>query len=582
MKLLVISPYLALADLFQEAKEKTEEKDLIINIEIGDLEVGLEIAQRYIANHEADIILSRGGTAALLRQAINIPVIEVPISVYDILRAINTAKLTNDEFAIAGYNNITRNAKIILEVMNYKVPVLTFKDKQSAVKEILKLKQKGIKLLLTDNIGSEISKANQLNSILISSGRESVEESLLSAKDFYIAHRKTLEKNLMYEKIFSLEYENSMLVTANKEVLFSSFSDYYLSNVAKNLIDDDELSFAKDTGGAFEFQDNENFISVNFKPILKGSQKHYYIHFNRTNDPLLSMNVIRKNNASSSNLAQTSELATLMFQDDTIKQINKFSKTSYPILISGYTGTGKEYVAQLIFHHSQFGSREFIVFDCENTDESIQSLLKHSNKTILFKNIDTLENTSFEKHLTLIKKENLHINNRLIFVTNSDITFYIRSQLQKDFPILYIHLPSLYQRKEEIPTIAALVLSTLNTNYSRQVIGFEQDSLELLKSFDWESNLSQFLRIVREAYFYADGSYIAKNDLQFILDKEQTTDLVQSTNTIILNSSKSLDEMNEDIIRTILEEENGNRENTANRLGISRSTLWRRLKEMNL
>ena len=74
----------------------------------GDLEEGVKIAQRLVNENESyDVMISRGGTAELLKQKLTMPVVEITFSVYDILRAIKMAENYNSLYAIVGFPSIT-------------------------------------------------------------------------------------------------------------------------------------------------------------------------------------------------------------------------------------------------------------------------------------------------------------------------------------------------------------------------------------------------------------------------------------------------------------------------------------------
>ena len=99
-RILAIAPYQGLKEMINEAI--SDRDDLEMTIRIGDLANGLEIVRSYDLD-DFDIIISRGGTAKMISANITIPVVEIEISVYDILRAIKLAENYSNRFAIIGY-----------------------------------------------------------------------------------------------------------------------------------------------------------------------------------------------------------------------------------------------------------------------------------------------------------------------------------------------------------------------------------------------------------------------------------------------------------------------------------------------
>ena len=101
-----------------------------------------------------------------------------------------------------------------------------------------------------------------------------------------------------------------------------------------------------------------------------------------------------------------------------------------------------------------------------------------------------------------------------------------------------------------------------------------------LQEFDWPHNYTQFQRILQELAQMTHGNYITAQEVQEVLRRERT---MATVNKLVedagepLDLNQTLDRINQDIIRRILAQENGNQSRTAARLGISRTTLWRLL-----
>ena len=103
IRILGIAPYEGMKTIMQNIAKTRE--DLELDVYVGDLNTGVEIARRNF-HSDYDVIISRGGTAQLIGQATSIPVIEVTLSVYDILRAIKLAENYEDRSAIVGSPSI--------------------------------------------------------------------------------------------------------------------------------------------------------------------------------------------------------------------------------------------------------------------------------------------------------------------------------------------------------------------------------------------------------------------------------------------------------------------------------------------
>ena len=147
---------------------------------------------------------------------------------------------------------------------------------------------------------------------------------------------------------------------------------------------------------------------------------------------------------------------------------------------------------------------------------------------------------------------------------------------------LVLYLPPMRQYAQQIPAAANMCLSNLNTALAKQLMGLEPGAAQLLREFDWPGNHAQFQRVLRELAVMTDGSYITQHDTEQLLHREHTVAVgSQGRETVgqSLNLDGTLDQINQTIIRRVLEEENGNQSRTARRLGISRTTLWRVLSD---
>lgn len=127
-----------------------------------------------------------------------------------------------------------------------------------------------------------------------------------------------------------------------------------------------------------------------------------------------------------------------------------------------------------------------------------------------------------------------------------------------------------------MPIMASLYLSDLNLKYGRQVTGLENEAIKLLQENNWINNIDQFKRVIEELIILTDTFYINAETVRKVLSYE----ILPKSYTYIhsLDLNKSLDEINKDIINLILNEENFSQSKVATRLGISRSTVWRKIK----
>lgn len=184
-------PLRGIASLMQQAAESRD--DLQIDVHVGNLTAGAEIAAAQTAQEEYDVILSRGGTAEAIRRCTDLKVVDIPLSVYDILRSIKLAENHNCKYAVIGFPAITRNATFLCEVLRYNVDIYTIHDQKEARTILQGLENSGCQMVLCDVVTNSLAQEYGIPALLITSGIESVEDALNTAVQEGLARRKALE-----------------------------------------------------------------------------------------------------------------------------------------------------------------------------------------------------------------------------------------------------------------------------------------------------------------------------------------------------------------------------------------------------
>ena len=118
IRILGIAPYEGLKSVMQ--KMAADRNDIDLTVYVGDLQKGAELAQRNFHGN-FDVIISRGGTAELIGSLTDLPVIEITLSVYDVLRAIKMAENFSSRYAIVGFPSITDSARLLCDLLQYRV-----------------------------------------------------------------------------------------------------------------------------------------------------------------------------------------------------------------------------------------------------------------------------------------------------------------------------------------------------------------------------------------------------------------------------------------------------------------------------
>lgn len=593
IRILGIAPYEGMKSIMQKlAKERN---DIDLSVFVGDLHKGAEIARKNF-HEDFDIIISRGGTAELIGSITPLPVIEISLSVYDVLRAIKMAENFSSRYAIVGFPGITSSAQLLCDLLQYKVEIYTIHSADEVQDVLLTLKKKGYRMVLCDMIANTTAKKLGLNAILITSGNESIGNAFDQAVKLCRSHSLLREENKFLQHVIHKDSHETVVFSSNEEVFFSTLeagTDTPIIDVLKR-----EVSVSLSAGTHRSFKNIGGVLySITSRLIPFYGEDYIVFYFSSNKVPFatskygvqyLSKNDV-ENTFYNSFYNVTGAIGGLQ---STVEQM---TQTDFPIMIIGEVGTGKERVAGAIYTQSPLQHNPLVIIDFTMmNDKSWTFLTNHynspfndNNNTIYLKNVDALPQERHKQLLSLIIDMNLARRNRLLFSCVSDRDGIIPKQCM-DFvnmlSCLTIHLPPLRERKEEIPVLANLSLSSLNISLAKEILGLEAGAMKLLVDYDWPYNYTQFKRILSELTAVTTTPYILESTAAHALEQEHTisSPRVQpegSSPFRALDLNRTLDEINHDIIHAVLEEMGGNQSAAAKRLGISRTTLWRLLKE---
>lgn len=589
IKVLAVAPYEAMKTAIERiAKDRT---DVELNALVGDLSYGKDLVLHHISDNY-DAIISRGGTARLIEQVTDIPVIDIHLSVYDILRAIKLAENYQKKYAIVGFASITSNAYMLCDLLQYKVDIFTVNSEEEVRTLLSRLKAQGYHMVVCDMISYTEAKSLGLNAILITSGVESIEDALNQAIKISSSQIKKRKENIFLKDVL----KNS----ANYTVVFDEKDTVYLSTWDKQNEKEVfdilrmELPYVRSLSNHKIFRNIDGTLfSIIGRNLPYYGQKYVVFYFTESKIPITpgkyGIRFSNKKEAQEQFFNSVYSITGIM--GELADSIGQISQSPFPVMIMGEAGTGKEQIAHAIYIQSSLQANPLVTIDCSQLSDKgwsyltnhYNSPLNDNNNTIYFKSIDALEPEQNHQLLSSIIDTNLHHRNRLIFSCNSQKNSLLPPEGQdyvRRLSCLTICLPPLRERVHELPTLTSIYLNSLNVELGKQLIGFESKAMEMLINYDWPQNYTQFKRLTRELAVITDTPYITSNTVANLLDKERSS-FVNSYNNLVDNSinlERPLDEIIIDIVKKALANNQGNQSLTAKQLQISRTTLWRYLK----
>ena len=286
------------------------------------------------------------------------------------------------------------------------------------------------------------------------------------------------------------------------------------------------------------------------------------------------------------------------------EHVRLVAPTDMSVLVTGASGTGKEYIARRIHEQSNRSKAPFVAVDCGAIPKELAASeffghVKGSftgaieNKTGAFVAaqggtifLDEIGNLTYEVQVQLLRalqeckvkpigsNQEIAINVRLISATNENLRQAIekgdfREDLYHRINEFTIRIPDLKERKEDLLLFANHFLDLANSELQKDIIGFDNDTMQLFQSYSWPGNLRQMKNVIKYATLLATGRYITRKELS----EELTENLSSHTNFQLKNV-----EHERDLIRKALQECGNNKTRAAQLLGIDRKTLYNKLK----
>ncbi len=291
--------------------------------------------------------------------------------------------------------------------------------------------------------------------------------------------------------------------------------------------------------------------------------------------------------------------------------VERFAPSPAPVLITGESGTGKELVAKAIHFQSPRKGAPFVAMNCAAIPDSLieSELFGHKRGaftdaradrdglfvqadggTLFLDEIGELSLGMQAKLLRAIQEREVRplgsskterVDLRIVAATNRDLDRriaegFFRSDLFYRLNVLVIALPPLRARLEDVPLLAEHFLIKCAGRVNRpHVRGFDPGAARALMDYDWPGNVRELENVVERAVLYAEKDLVAAVDLPQQIKERKPSDALSSA----VARGLTLAELEREYILQVLAAEGGNKTRAAQRLGLDRKTLYRKLEE---
>jgi two-component system, NtrC family, response regulator AtoC len=299
---------------------------------------------------------------------------------------------------------------------------------------------------------------------------------------------------------------------------------------------------------------------------------------------------------------------------DVLRMISRLKDTRTPVLISGESGTGKELAARAIHFRGSMAETPFIAVDCGSlvptlmeselfgyekgaftgASKSKAGLFKAADGGTIF--LDEIGELPLEMQAKLLRvlqekevrpvgsNDKVNVDVRVIAATNRDLeAAYRAGTFRKDLyfrlNVVTIHLPALRDRRSDIPVLVHHFLDRYARGENLQVTAAAMKSL---LQYDWPGNIRELENCVARAVTLGDHRTIDVGDLPPAIRSESSIPSSTSIEDSASLSTTALAEMEKMTILRVFEQAGGDKALAGKMLGISRATLYRKLKRYNI
>jgi PAS domain S-box-containing protein len=294
--------------------------------------------------------------------------------------------------------------------------------------------------------------------------------------------------------------------------------------------------------------------------------------------------------------------------------ILEVAPTNVSVLIKGESGTGKELVANIIHYNSLRRDKILIKVNCAALSENLleSELFGHvkgaftgalsdrkgrfelsDGGTIFLDEIGELTPKLQVKLLRVLQEgefervgssKTLKVNVRIIAATNRNLDEMIKSNrfrldLYYRLNVFPINIPSLRERKEDIPLLISYSISKLRSEMGKDITGVSKEAMDFLMDYDYPGNIRELENILEHAFVRCHGQTILPSHLPFddtcVIAKNLLKDIRK-------NSGSTIETLEKELILNAIKQTNYHLNKASRVLGIGRATLWRKMKKYGI
>ena len=627
IKIAIIIP----EDLIKTAEAAAMEFNEHISIIEGSMGSGLDSAKKYEADG-FDVIIARGGTQLLLKSSgLKVPTVPIPFTPIDVFNAIKEAEIVDRNIAIIAFNNMLPASESFVEIAERKLQIIQVTSEEEVEEKISSISTKGIKVVVGGGIVARYALKYNVKPIVIKTGREAIVSAIQEAIRLAIATREENKRGERFRII--VENSNDGIISIDIDgyiTIFNNIAEKFLNikcnEVIGKHIDDVlpqiELMEIFNIGiGETEIikNINNNKLMISKIPIKVNDQVVDAVAILHDINRIQQMEEkIRREIFSTGHYAKYTFDDVIGRSKETLEIIRigkEYANVNSTILIEGETGTGKEVMAQSIHNYSKKAAGPFVVVNCAALPENLleselfgyapgaftgadkkgkRGLFEQAHGGTIFLDEISEINPLMQGRLLRVLQEKqvmrvgdnkvMPIDVRVIAATNRNLHKLIkekafREDLYYRLNVLNIELIPLRNKKGDIPDFVNYFIQIYSHKLDKPAVILSAEAMKYLSRYNWPGNVREIRNFVERLMVVAKKTHIQLEDIEGKLIIIHNTNRDES---VITREPEKLYSTEKEAIISALDENMGIINFAAKSLGISRTTLWRKMKNYNL
>jgi len=586
-----------------------------------------------------EVVISRRGVAQTLRANLQIPVLSIPYASVDILRSLKMASQQGNRIILTSFMGKIGGLEILEELLHVEINQIVYTDIPSLENALQSAKRQGYEVVVGGGWTMRIAEKLAMRYVEMGTSDENIMAAFENAKSVVRANREEKKRAYRYRCIIDATTEGIIAIDNDGRINAINKAARTFMNISTQDVMDQPVALFVNNPSVLQVLNakvpvwnklekiDEDLFVFNHLPVEMNNEIIGGVStFKDVTNVMGAENVVRQ--SLTKGLVAKYSIGDLIHADTVMRNIivkaEQFAKTDSTILLVGATGTGKEILAQSIHNLSKRSENPFVTVHCGALPETlIESELfgydegaftgtkkggspgrfEMAHKGTIF--LDEINTTPLNVQTRLLRilqerevmrlggKRKIPIDVRIIAAAGRDLESAVQDGLFREdlffrLNVLRINIPPLKDRVKDIPILLEHYIGRLSAKHGFDPISLPYAYVEKLMAYSWPGNVRQLRNFVERLVLNSNLRF-STDPLEELYDELIQYPPVQKHVEPLCEVKSFKQEVKEKkwdqesvMIREALENAKFNKTRAAKALGITRTTLWRKMKEAGL